>query len=272
MNLAGALSQHCGPIIDRHHELRARGLRPIPARIAPPACRLAYTRPPPPERAVRCAAQRPELTPTEACCTPELTGPSGCSVLRSAPKQQRPELLPPPRLGGLGGAAPGRWRLPGRRPGGRAGHRRSGRDDRGLDEVAQVIRPVPGSAIDTALPRPQRDPSAGPTALPTRDRALTPGEMETLRLVAVSAGNVETTADLGMSPEQRRRARVRPCATSTYATAQRSARLRVPIAEHSTHGPVPADEPPMTSVRRRRARDGPPDDQRLHGVGAFEGV
>jgi transposase len=45
MNLAWGLSQHCGPFIDRHHELRARGLRPIPARIALArhACRLAYT-------------------------------------------------------------------------------------------------------------------------------------------------------------------------------------------------------------------------------------
>ena len=45
MNLAWGLSQHCGPFIDRHRELRARGLRPIPARIALArhACRLAYT-------------------------------------------------------------------------------------------------------------------------------------------------------------------------------------------------------------------------------------
>jgi transposase len=45
MNLAWGLSQHCAPFIDRHRELRARGLRPIPARIALArhACRLAYT-------------------------------------------------------------------------------------------------------------------------------------------------------------------------------------------------------------------------------------
>ena len=45
MNLAWGLSQHCGPFIDRAHELRARGLRPIPVRIALArhACRLAYT-------------------------------------------------------------------------------------------------------------------------------------------------------------------------------------------------------------------------------------
>jgi transposase len=45
MNLAWGLSQHCGPFIDRHRELRARGLRPIPARIALArhACRLAHT-------------------------------------------------------------------------------------------------------------------------------------------------------------------------------------------------------------------------------------
>jgi transposase len=45
MNLAWGLSQHCGPFIDRHQELHARGLRPIPARIALArhACRLAYT-------------------------------------------------------------------------------------------------------------------------------------------------------------------------------------------------------------------------------------
>jgi transposase len=45
MNVAWGLSQHCGPFIDRHRALRARGLRPIPARIALArhACRLAYT-------------------------------------------------------------------------------------------------------------------------------------------------------------------------------------------------------------------------------------
>ena len=45
MNLAWGLSQHCGPFVDRHRELRARGLRAIPARIALArhACRLAYT-------------------------------------------------------------------------------------------------------------------------------------------------------------------------------------------------------------------------------------
>jgi transposase len=45
MNLAWGLSQHCGPFIDRASELRARGLRPIPVRIALArhACRLAYT-------------------------------------------------------------------------------------------------------------------------------------------------------------------------------------------------------------------------------------
>jgi transposase len=45
MNLAWGLSQHCGPFVDRLQELRARGLRPIPARIALArhACRLAYT-------------------------------------------------------------------------------------------------------------------------------------------------------------------------------------------------------------------------------------
>jgi hypothetical protein len=37
MNPAWGLSQHCGPSIDRHRELRARDLRPIPARIALPA-------------------------------------------------------------------------------------------------------------------------------------------------------------------------------------------------------------------------------------------
>src|SRR3954452_16984384 len=45
MNLAWGLSQHCGPFVDRHRELRERGLLPIPARIALArhACRLAYT-------------------------------------------------------------------------------------------------------------------------------------------------------------------------------------------------------------------------------------
>ena len=45
MNLAWGLSQHCGPFIDRARELRGRGLRPIPVRIALArhACRLAYT-------------------------------------------------------------------------------------------------------------------------------------------------------------------------------------------------------------------------------------
>jgi hypothetical protein len=45
MNLAWGLSQHFGPFIERHHELRARRLRPIPAGIALArhSCRLAYT-------------------------------------------------------------------------------------------------------------------------------------------------------------------------------------------------------------------------------------
>jgi transposase len=45
MHLAWGLSQHCGPFVDRHGELRARGLRAIPARIALArhACRLTYT-------------------------------------------------------------------------------------------------------------------------------------------------------------------------------------------------------------------------------------
>src|SRR3954449_9436378 len=45
MNLAWGLSQHRGPFVDRHRELRERGMRPIPARIALArhACRLAYT-------------------------------------------------------------------------------------------------------------------------------------------------------------------------------------------------------------------------------------
>ena len=45
MNLAWGLSQHCGVFIERHDELRARGMRPIQARVALArhACRLAYT-------------------------------------------------------------------------------------------------------------------------------------------------------------------------------------------------------------------------------------
>jgi transposase len=45
MNLAWGLAQHCGPFIERHDQLRARGMRPIPARVALArhACRLAYT-------------------------------------------------------------------------------------------------------------------------------------------------------------------------------------------------------------------------------------
>jgi transposase len=45
MNLAWGLSQHCSVFIERHDELRARGMRPIPARVALArhACRLAYT-------------------------------------------------------------------------------------------------------------------------------------------------------------------------------------------------------------------------------------
>lgn len=45
MNLAWGLSQHCSPFIERHDELRARGMRPIQARVALArhACRLAYT-------------------------------------------------------------------------------------------------------------------------------------------------------------------------------------------------------------------------------------
>ena len=45
MNLAWGLSQHCGFFIERHDKLRARGMRPIQARVALArhACRLAYT-------------------------------------------------------------------------------------------------------------------------------------------------------------------------------------------------------------------------------------
>jgi len=45
MNLAWGLSQHCGVFIERDQELRARGMRPIQARVALArhACRLAYT-------------------------------------------------------------------------------------------------------------------------------------------------------------------------------------------------------------------------------------
>jgi transposase len=45
MNLAWGLSQHCGVFIERHQELRDRGMRPIQARVALArhACRLAYT-------------------------------------------------------------------------------------------------------------------------------------------------------------------------------------------------------------------------------------
>lgn len=44
MGIAWGLSQHCGPFIDRDHELRARGMSPIQARVALArhACRLAY--------------------------------------------------------------------------------------------------------------------------------------------------------------------------------------------------------------------------------------
>jgi transposase len=45
MNLAWGLSQHCSVFIERHDDLRARGMRPIQARVALArhACRLAYT-------------------------------------------------------------------------------------------------------------------------------------------------------------------------------------------------------------------------------------
>jgi transposase len=45
MNVAWGLSQHCSVFIERHDELRARGMHPIQARVALArhACRLAYT-------------------------------------------------------------------------------------------------------------------------------------------------------------------------------------------------------------------------------------
>ena len=45
MNLAWGLSQHCDAFIERDQKLRARGMRPIQARVALArhACRLAYT-------------------------------------------------------------------------------------------------------------------------------------------------------------------------------------------------------------------------------------
>jgi transposase len=44
MGIAWGLSAYCGPFIDRDHELRARGMNPIQARVALArhACRLAY--------------------------------------------------------------------------------------------------------------------------------------------------------------------------------------------------------------------------------------
>lgn len=44
MNIAWGLSQRCGPFIERDHELRARGMSPIQARVALArhACRLTY--------------------------------------------------------------------------------------------------------------------------------------------------------------------------------------------------------------------------------------
>jgi transposase len=44
MSIAWGLSQHCLPFRERDHELRARGMRPIQARVALArhACRLAY--------------------------------------------------------------------------------------------------------------------------------------------------------------------------------------------------------------------------------------
>jgi hypothetical protein len=45
MNLAWGLSQHCSVFIERDDQLRARGMRPIQARVALArhACRLAYS-------------------------------------------------------------------------------------------------------------------------------------------------------------------------------------------------------------------------------------
>jgi len=44
MSIAWGLSQHCGPFHDRDQELRARGMRPIQARVALArhACRLCF--------------------------------------------------------------------------------------------------------------------------------------------------------------------------------------------------------------------------------------
>jgi transposase len=44
MGIAWGLSQHCGPFKERDRELRARGMRPIEARVALArhACRLAH--------------------------------------------------------------------------------------------------------------------------------------------------------------------------------------------------------------------------------------
>jgi transposase len=45
MSIAWGLSRYCAPLRDRDHELRARGMAPIQARVALArhACRLAYT-------------------------------------------------------------------------------------------------------------------------------------------------------------------------------------------------------------------------------------
>jgi LuxR family transcriptional regulator, regulator of acetate metabolism len=70
-----------------------------------------------------------------------------------------------------------------------------------LDELAQVIAEIPDAAVRTRLLRIHRDLSAGPPAVPTGACGLAPRELETLRLVAVGASNVEIAADLGLSPE-----------------------------------------------------------------------
>lgn len=71
-----------------------------------------------------------------------------------------------------------------------------------LEELAAVIRGTTDPAMRERLSRIHRHLGGGPTAVPPPPAAvLAPRELDTLRLVAVGASNVEIAAQLGLSAQ-----------------------------------------------------------------------
>jgi DNA-binding CsgD family transcriptional regulator len=97
-----------------------------------------------------------------------------------------------------------------------------------LLDLAQIISETPEAALRTRLLRIHRDLGGRSAAPSTEGCALTPREVEALRLVAVGASNVEIAADLGLSPETVKaylRAAMRKLGVRNRTAAVHAARL-----------------------------------------------